>query len=109
MELTSATEHSVLAEEQAALRRVALLVAGGAPAAEIFSAVAEEVGRLFDSEVGVSRFEPDASALVVVGGTGGVPVGSTGTRVALEDHLASTAVHRTGRPARRIYDAGVVE
>ena len=33
-----------LAEEQAALRRVATLVARGAPPEEVFAAVAEEVG-----------------------------------------------------------------
>jgi len=32
-----------LVEEQAALRRVATLVASGAPSAEVFSAVAQEV------------------------------------------------------------------
>ena len=35
-----------LAEEQAALRRVATLVARGVPPLEVFAAVAEEVGRL---------------------------------------------------------------
>jgi hypothetical protein len=34
-----------LAEEQAALRRVATLVAPGVPAEELFNAVTEEVGR----------------------------------------------------------------
>ena len=36
-----------LAEEQAALRRVATLVARGVPQEEVFTTVAEEVGRLF--------------------------------------------------------------
>jgi hypothetical protein len=35
-----------LAEEQAALRRVATLVAGGARPADVFTAVADELGRL---------------------------------------------------------------
>ena len=35
-----------LAEEQAALRRVATLVASGAPSAEVFSAVAQEVAQV---------------------------------------------------------------
>jgi hypothetical protein len=34
-----------LAEEQAALRRVATLVASGAPSADVFAAVAQEVER----------------------------------------------------------------
>src|SRR5713226_1868426 len=39
-----------LAEEQAALRRVATLVAGGARPAQVFSAVADELGRLIGAE-----------------------------------------------------------
>ena len=42
----SRTELTRLAEEQAALRRVATLVAAGAPPEEAFTAVAEEAGRL---------------------------------------------------------------
>ena len=41
-----------LAEEQAALRRVATLVARGAPPEEVFAAVAEEVGRLLGGRHG---------------------------------------------------------
>jgi GAF domain-containing protein len=89
-----------LAEEQAALRRVATLVARGATPEETFSAVSSEVGRLFDAEVALARFEPDGSGMVVVGLTEGIPVVSIGTRWKLEDFLASTAVYRTGRPAR---------
>jgi PAS domain S-box-containing protein len=40
------TERGRLADEQAALRRVATLVAEGVPPAELFGAVSEEVGRL---------------------------------------------------------------
>ena len=39
-----------LADEQAALRRVATLVAGGARPAEVFGAVADELGRLIGAE-----------------------------------------------------------
>jgi hypothetical protein len=35
-----------MADEQAALRRVALLVTRGASSAEVFESVAEEIGRL---------------------------------------------------------------
>ena len=57
-----------LAEEQAALRRVATLVAHGAPPTEVFAAVAEEVGRLVDSDRAVvSRYEPDGSATILAG------------------------------------------
>jgi GAF domain-containing protein len=84
-----------LAEEQAALRRVATLVAQGTSADALFALVSEEVGGLFDAEAAIARFEPDGPAMVVVGRTGGIPVLTTGTRWRLEDFLA---VYRTGRP-----------
>ena len=90
-----------LADEQAALRRVATLVAQGVQPDAIFSAVGEEIGRLFGSSLTmVGRFEHDASALVVVGagpGDEGVPVGS---RWELDDLPASGQVFRTGRSVR---------
>ena len=89
-----------LADEQAALRRVATLVARGVSAEEIFSAVTNEMGRLFDSsQAYVGRFEPDGSAMVVVGVSDGIRGISTGSRWELEDYMASTEVYRTGRPA----------
>jgi signal transduction histidine kinase len=92
---------SRLLEEQAALRRVATLVARGVRPVEIFSAVSNEVGRLFGCEqAAVGRFEPDGSAVVVVGVSEAIRGVSIGTRWPLEDFLASTAVYRTGRPAR---------
>ena len=89
-----------LAEEQAALRRVATQVAQGVSAGDLFSAVSDEVGRLFGAEAAIARFESDGSAMEVVGLTKGIPVVTVGTRWELEDYLASTAVYRTGRPAR---------
>src|SRR5256885_16434200 len=48
------------AEEQAALRRVATLVAGGAPPEEVFTAVPEEAGRLLKVDYTVvSRYDAD--------------------------------------------------
>jgi signal transduction histidine kinase len=47
-----------LAEEQGALRRVATLVARGAPPGEVFAAVTEEVGRLLGAHfAGMGRFD----------------------------------------------------
>jgi GAF domain-containing protein len=91
---------SRIAEEQAALRQVATLVARGVRPDELFSAVTNEVGRLFGAEAATARFEADGSALVTVAVTEGIPVVTKGTRWPLEDFLASTAVYRTGRPAR---------
>jgi PAS domain S-box-containing protein len=84
-----------LAEEQAALRRVATLVAQGARPVEIFWAVSEEVGRLFGSnQAAVGRFDPGGPAIVLVG------LGKTQERWELDDFLASAEVFRTGRSAR---------
>jgi len=90
-----------VAAEQAALRRVATLVAQGGQPDAIFSAVGDEIGRLFGSSLTmVGRFERDPPALVAVGaGTGGegIPVGS---RWELDDLPASGQVFRTGRSVR---------
>ena len=90
-----------LAEEQAALRRVATLVAKGVGPEEIFSAVTNEVAQLFGSSRAlVGRFEPDGSAMVVVGVSSGIRRVSIGSRWQLEDYMASTGVYRTGHPVR---------
>jgi GAF domain-containing protein len=90
-----------LAEEQAALRRVATLVAQGVQPLEIFSAVSEEVGRVFGSQyAGVARFELDGSGVVILGVGEGIRNIPIGTKWPLEDFLATTTVYRTGRPAR---------
>jgi pilus assembly protein TadC len=53
---------SVLAEQQAALRRVAILVARGARPPEVFSAVADELARVLHVlNAGLLRYEPDGS------------------------------------------------
>ena len=90
-----------LADEQAALRRVATLVARGVDPEEIFSAVTNEMAQLFGSpQACVGRFEPDGSAMVVVGVSDGSRGISIGSRWELEDYMASTGVYRTGRPVR---------
>ena len=95
-----------LAEEQAALRRVATLVARGAAPEEVFTAVAGEVGRLLPvDQAALCRYEPDG-ALTFVSQWGSVtarfPVGS---RWMLGGHNVGTLVFQTGRPARVDYNA----
>jgi PAS domain S-box-containing protein len=90
-----------LAEEQAALRRVATLVARESPPDEVFAAVAEEVGRLLHIEdTRMFRYEPDGGATVVASWgrlAGDLPVG---THLTLDGESASALVMRTGRAAR---------
>jgi signal transduction histidine kinase len=90
-----------LAEEQAALRRVAILVARGAPAAEVFATVAQEAGRLLGADATpIARLDPDGMLTVVAVG-GAPPDGLTvGSRWSPEPPLAFAEVLQTGRPAR---------
>jgi PAS domain S-box-containing protein len=62
-----------LAAEQAALRRVATLVAGNAPPDQVFQSVTEEVCRLLGLRTAVlARFESPSTA-TIVGKYGGLP------------------------------------
>ena len=90
-----------LADEQAALRRVATLVAREASPEEVFTAVTTEVGGVLGSrDVAMLRYEGDGTATVVAdGGAGSAPV-VAGTRVPLEGDNVSARVLRTGQPAR---------
>ena len=55
-----------LADEQAALRRVATLVAQGAEPGQVFAAVAEEVEQLLDARsTTIRRLEPDGTTVIV--------------------------------------------
>ncbi|MCU1612531.1 MAG: histidine kinase, partial [Frankiales bacterium] len=91
------------AEEQAALRRVATLVARAAPAEEVFAAVAEEVGRVLSADVtAMSRYDPDGTATVVGGWArnGEVARVPIGTRIEVDGRNVTTVVLRTGQAAR---------
>jgi PAS domain S-box-containing protein len=90
-----------LADEQAALRRVATLVARQSPPADIFAAVADEVARLLRVEdTTIFRYEDDWTATVVADlGDRAVPL-ALGSRIALDGDSATALVRRTGRPAR---------
>jgi signal transduction histidine kinase/uncharacterized protein YoaH (UPF0181 family) len=88
-----------LADEQAALRRVATLVARGAPPAEVFEAVSAEVAQLVSAEAAaLTRYETDGTVTALGGWT---PTGydHVGTRFAVEGTV-SGLVFETGRPGR---------
>src|SRR5919107_2671050 len=98
-------ELRAIANEQAALRRVATLVARAAPPAAVFAAVAEEVGQVLPAGdlTGIGRYNPDATMTVVASWsrTGG-PV-RVGTRVSVSGRNVPSLVLATGRPTRLDY------
>jgi signal transduction histidine kinase len=92
-----------LAAEQAALRRVATLVAGNAAPEQVFQTVTEEVCRLLGLRTAVlHRFEDARTSTIV--GKFGEPTGrfELGNVVELETG-AALEVLRTGAPARSDY------
>jgi PAS domain S-box-containing protein len=97
----SRDELRVLADEQAALRRVATLVAEGASPSAVLDAVAAEMERALGADAAMLlRYEPD-DEVTVVARRGPNPQGlSPGTRVSHDGHNLSSMVRRTGRPAR---------
>lgn len=94
--------------EEAALSRIATLVATGSAPEDVFEAVAREVGTLLNSRTAVvSRFDPARNQGLIVGGW--MPEGDrlTGAEFTLDGVTASAAVYRSGRPERtpRSYDS----
>ena len=91
-----------VADEQAALRRVATLVARGTQPDVVFAAVAEEVGTLLPAtELAlVGRYLPDES-IEYVGAWSAVGAPEwLGTRVRIGGHNVSTLVFETRQPGR---------
>jgi PAS domain S-box-containing protein len=100
----SRDELGVLAEQQAALRRVATLVARGTPPSEVFAAVANEMARcLHAANVTVSSFDDDMVTIVAVAalapGIQHAPLVGIRRTLSEGDNIA-TRVFQTGQPAR---------
>ena len=96
---------AALAEEQAALRRVAALAARELAPADVFVAVTEEAARALKTEaVGMLRFEQDESATLVAQSQTPWDPPPLGTRFTLEGENVVAWVHRTGqtRPHGRL-------
>ncbi|MDR3035069.1 MAG: AAA family ATPase [Kitasatospora sp.] len=96
-------EYRRVADEQAALRRVATLVAQAEPPEAVFAAVAAEAGQLLDvGSAALIRY--DEPGMMEVAGlwtaARGTPPTTLGTRLPLGGHNASTLVHGTGRAVR---------
>jgi signal transduction histidine kinase len=98
----SRDELASLLAEQAALRRVATLVARGAAPADVFAVTAAEVCRLLATDAtALCRYEPDATVTVVALETD-VDLGvRAGARITLDGESAIGAVFRTGRASRQ--------
>ena len=102
----SETAQRALADEQAALRRVATLVAGGAPPSRVFEQVTEEVARLLGMPgASVMRYDGARTATVVGGWSaeGGLslPLGNT---FDLDGDTVVAKVLRSGSPQRVHYE-----
>ena len=95
-----------LAGEQMALRRVATLVAAGAPPSRVFEQVTKEVAMLLGVPgASLARYDADPRTATVVGGWSEdgrlrLPVGGT---IDLEGDTVIARVLRSGRPERTEY------
>jgi len=89
-----------LADEQAALRRVATLVAREVPAEEVLTAVAEECGRLFGTkDIGMVRYEGNRHVVMAITGQF-ADIFPVGTEASLDEERAVSRVYRTGAAVR---------
>jgi PAS domain S-box-containing protein len=94
-------EASRLAEQQAALRRIATLVAQGAEPPLVFDAVCRETGRLFGaSSVNLVHFTPDNYNLTMAGWSVRDVHVAAGTRLPLAGDTVNSLVQRTAAPGR---------
>ena len=93
-----------MAEEQAALRRVATAVAAEVAPERLFGLIAEEVGRALDAGIGnILRYDRDGTALVMGVWSDGAEAIPVGTPLVLDGDTIAPTIWRTHRPAR--YDS----
>jgi signal transduction histidine kinase len=100
---TAADAHLAEVEaEQAALRRIAALLARSVPAEEVFDAVVDEVRSLMGVEAaGLVRYEADKTATVLaLSAEADARVVLRGDKLSTEGYNVPALVLRTGRPAR---------
>ena len=92
-----------LAAEQAALRRLATLVARGVEPLEVFGAVADEMRRCVPADTaGLWRFESDREITIVAAAADPEALARwpVGSRTPVDGNTIATLVRRSGRPAR---------
>jgi len=94
-----------LAEEQAALRRVAVLVAQQPSPSEVFTAVTQAVGLLLDADLAVLHvFAGDGKATAIASWSGAGPILPIGTRFPLDGDNLTARIFASGAPARLYSD-----
>ena len=98
----NSTRLRALLGEQAALRRVATMVAGCTPAPALFGRVCEELGVLLAvKSADMIRYEEGRSATVVgswaASGTPSFPVGE---RIPVDGETVTAKLYRSGHPER---------
>jgi GAF domain-containing protein len=90
-----------LADEQAALRRIAIMVAEEAPQNAVFQAIAQECLRLFGSEeIRLMRYEEGPSQVIAAASGTRLDPLPVGLRTPLGGNNGATRVHETGRAVR---------
>jgi signal transduction histidine kinase len=96
-----AEERGALLSVEAALRRLATLVARAAPRQEVFAAATEEAGRLLGVDHShLGRYEPDGTVTIVAVWSRTGDLFPVGGRWSLGGRNLATSVFETGRPAR---------
>ncbi len=96
-----AEERASSGRVEAALRRVATLVAHGAPSEDVFAAVTEEAGRLLQADrTTMCRYESDGTATIVARWSRSGATLSVGAREPLGGNNVTTIISQTHRPAR---------
>jgi len=97
--LQAARDRERITAEQAALRRLATLIAHGASPGEVFGAVAREVGQIMEApHAAVVRYEPDDTVTTV--GIWNSDMTPLGSRWPLEEGSPAELVARTRAPGR---------
>ncbi|MET0699609.1 MAG: PAS domain S-box protein [Mycobacterium sp.] len=99
---------SIRRVEQAALRRVATVVAQGAAPGKVFAAVADEIADLLHADLTlIGQYELDASFVYLAAG-GSMPVSKlpalSGDRLLLGGDNLATKIHTSGKPESISYD-----
>lgn len=97
-------EQRRLGEQEAALRRVATLVAGDAPPEQVFQTVTEEASRLLLLRSALLVRYEDARTATIVGKDGDEPEEYQLGSILVLDQGAALAVLRTGAPVRVDYE-----